>query len=545
MRPLHILCAVLAGAGAAQAAAPEPPNRLAITLDLATKDGLAAVAGSWRYRDADVVPARFRKPGADGQPGPAPAATYDIQPRAGGAGFDDSGWPRIAPESLAQRRGNGRLSFNWYRLDLTVPQRMSGIATDHATLVLRVSLDDYAEVWVDGELARAPGQSGGSVIAGWNAENAVVVGRDVHPGQAIHVAVFGANGPLSSPPTNYIWMREAKLDVYPGAGPAEPVAVERQEVNVEVTRKDPALDGIVPLNAKLFKVAEGFRFTEGPVWIEAPNGGGHLLFSDPNANRIYRYSPSQGLTVFRERSGYDGADIGRYTQPGSNGLTLDPDGRLIVDQHGKRRVVRLDGGAETVIADRYQGKRLNSPNDLLAKSDGAVYFTDPPFGLPGFDKDPAKELAFSGVYRAKDGEVRLLTAELSGPNGIAFAPGERFLYVGDWDEARKVVMRYPVKPDGSLGPGTVFADLTGAPGEDAIDGIKVDVRGDVFVSGPGGLWIFASDGRVLGLVVAPRHPHNMAWGGADGRSLFLAAQDRLYELPLKVEGLRPPPGRTG
>lgn len=523
---------VAATASAASAAAPDA------TIDLATPEGLAAVAGSWRYRDATITPVPFRKPGPDGQPGLVTTETYDIAPHAGATAFDDRDWPPIAPETLSQRRGNGRLSFGWYRLRFTVPEKLGGIGADHATLVLRTSVDDYAEIWVDGELARAPEQIGGSVIAGWNATNALVVGRDVHPGQAITVAVFGANGPLSNPPTNYVWMRAARLDLYHGSGPAEPAAIEPQEVNVEVIRIDPALDSIVPINLKMLKVAEGFQFTEGPVWVDDSQGG-YLLFSDPNANRIYRYSSSEGLKIFRERSGYEGPDIGQYKQPGSNGLTLDSRGRLIVDQHGKRRVVRLDNFQETVLADRYEGKRLNNPNDLVVKSDDSVYFTDPDFGLPLFGKDPRKEIPFSGVYRVKDGTVTLLTAELKGPNGIALSPGERFLYVGDWDDWHKVVMRYPVKPDGTLGPGVVFADLTAEPGEDAIDGIKIDIQGNVYVSGPGGMWIFAPDGHRLGLVVGPRHPHNMAWGGADGRTLFLAAQDRLYQVRLNVEGLRP------
>jgi len=518
--------------GAALPTVPAP-----VTVDLATSAGLTSVDGRWRYQDARIAAVTFRRPAADGQPGPIVAPTFDIIPKAGGARFDDSLWPSIAPESLVERRGSGRLSFNWYRLKFTVPKQIGGIATDHAILVFRTSIDDYAEVWVDGELSRAPAQSGGSVVAGWNAVNRLVVSRDARPGQSISIAVFGANGPLSAPPTNYIWMREAKIEVYPQANAAEPVAIERQEVNVEVVRKDPDLDRIVPLNLKMFKLAEGFQFTEGPLWVEAP-GGGHLLFSDPNANRIYRYSSTDGLAVFREKSGYDGADIGEYRQPGSNGLTIDPRGHLVINQHGRRRVVRLDGNREVVIADRYQGKRLNSPNDLIAKSDGAIYFTDPVFGLPKFSNDPRRELPFAGVFRAKDGKVTLLTSKLSGPNGIAFSPDEKHLYVGNWDDRAKLVMRYPVLRDGSIGAGTIFADLTSTPGEDAIDGVKVDRLGDVYVSGPGGLWIFAPDGRHLGTIIGPRHPHNMAWGGPEGRTLFLAAQDRLYEITLNIEGVR-------
>jgi gluconolactonase len=193
----------------------------------------------------------------------------------------------------------------------------------------------------------------------------------------------------------------------------------------------------------------------------------------------------------------------------------------------------------TVLADRYAGRRLNSPNDLVYKSDGSLYFTDPPFGLPNLFEDPQKDTPFSGVYRWIDGRVDLLSTDLTGPNGLAFSPDERYLYVGNWDETNKVVMRYEVRSDGTLANGRVFADLTRAPGEDAIDGVKVDLQGHVYVSGPGGLWIFGADGRHLGTIAGPEHPHNMAWGDADGRTLYLTAETGLYRLRLNIPGARP------
>jgi gluconolactonase len=243
------------------------------------------------------------------------------------------------------------------------------------------------------------------------------------------------------------------------------------------------------------------------------------------------------LSVYRTKSGYTGTDIGEYTQPGSNGLTLDGDGRLTINEHGNRRVTRLEKtGALTVLADRFEGKRLNSPNDLVYRSDGSLYFTDPPFGLPKAFDDGRKELPFSGVYRWADGKVQLLARELTGPNGLAFSPDEHFLYVGNWDERKKLVMRYQVRTDGSLGEGTIFYDMTAAGGEDAIDGIKVDERGNVYVSGPGGLWILSPEGTHLGTIVAPEHPHNMAWGGPGYKTLYFTAQTGVYRVRMSVAG---------
>jgi gluconolactonase len=537
MKTAAAFVALVLGLPAAFADPGTPTGTALATIDLASKEGVSLVQGQWRYRDAKVIETDFKAAGPDKQPTGPTVRTYDIEPHAGVRDFDDSHWAAIDPTTLDARRGNGRLAFNWYRIRVTIPQKIGEVDPSGTTAVFETSVDDYAEVWVDGELARATGQSGGSVVKGWNAANRLVVGRNVKPGQQIELAVFGANGPLSNPPTNFIWLRYAKLEFYPGL--REPYAVTPQEVNVEVVRLDPAIDRIVSPNPKLFKLAEGFQFTEGPLWVKDAQGG-HLLFSDPNANTIYRYTAAGELSVFRSPSGYQGADIAEYKQPGSNGLTLDRQGRLTIDQHGNRRVVRLEAdGRETVLADRYEGKRLNSPNDLVYKSDGALYFTDPPFGLPKFGDDPRKELPFSGVYRLKDGRVELVARDLAGPNGIAFSPDEKFLYVGNWDDNRKVVMRYPVRADDTVDPGEVFFDMTNAKGEDAIDGIKVDVEGNLYVSGPGGLWILSPQGRHLGTVIAPKHPHNLAWGDDDGKTLYLAAESGLYRMRLDIAGVRP------
>ncbi len=536
---LTLVAVVLTAMGAAKvdgvpAVSVDPPSSSEATIDLATREGVALVHGQWRYSDTRIVEVDFTGPGPDGQPTGAPVRTYDYMPRAGVADFDDSAWAVVDPLDLAGRRGRGRLSFNWYRIGVTIPERIGSYDPTGATVELDTSLDDYAEIWVDGELPRLQGQVGGSVVGGWNAPNRLVIGRDVRPGQRIQLAVFGINGPISNPPTNFIWVRHARLHFRDGA--RGPQAVTPQEVNVEVIRKDPGIDAIVGANPKLFKVAEGFAFTEGPVY--RPEDGS-FLFSDPNRNVIYRYAADGALSVLRASSGYDGADIATYKQPGSNGLAIDDTGRLTIDEHGNRRVSRLEpDGRTTVLADRFEGRRLNSPNDLVYRSDGALFFTDPPFGLPKVFDDPGKELPFSGVYALVEGRLRLVTKELTGPNGLAFSPDERHLYVGNWDERRKVVVRYDVARDGTASNGHVFFDMTSAPGEDAIDGIKVDARGNVYVSGPGGLWVISADGVHLGTIVAPRHIHNMAWGGSDGRTLFLCARDRLYTMRVNVPGAR-------
>jgi gluconolactonase len=260
---------------------------------------------------------------------------------------------------------------------------------------------------------------------------------------------------------------------------------------------------------------------------------GALLFSSPNTNAIYRWTPAGQVTVFRPKSGYTGTDVGRYHQPGSNGLTFDPEGRLTICQHGNRRVIRVNPhGDTTVLADRYEGKRLNSPNDLVYRSDGTLFFTDPPFGLP----DPAEsELGFSGVYRVAEGRTELVTDELEGPNGIAFSPDERHLYVGNWQDDRKVVWRHDLE----TGAGEVFFDMTDASGEDAIDGIKVDRAGHLYVCGPGGVWVLSPDGDHLGTLAFPEAPHNLAWGDDDGRTLYVTALTGVYRLRVAVPGIRP------
>ncbi len=505
-------------------------------IDLMTEEGIRLVKGQWRYSDTKIVEVAHRSPGPDLGPSGGPNRTYDIQPHAGAADFDDSAWEAIPPAGLETRRSTGRLCFNWYRIALTIPDRIGAYDPTGSTAVFEVVIDDYAEVWVNGRLPLVLGQAGGHLVKGFNAPNRVIVAKDVKPGQRIQLAVLGANGPLSNPPGNFIWVRSATLDFYRASR-----FDQARQVGGAVVRVDASLDAIVTPSAKLEKVAEGFTFTEGPVWVSATDKSeGYLLFSDPNDNLIYRLTAEGEVSVFRAKSGYTGGDIGEYHQPGSNGLTLDKQGRLTINQHGNRRVIRVEPrGNITVLADRYQGKRLNSPNDLVYKSDGALYFTDPPFGLPKVFDDPRKELPYSGVYRAFNGSIQLVSTDLTGPNGLAFSPDERYLYVGNWDPRKKVVMRYEVQPDGSLANGSVFYDMTHAPGEDALDGIKVDKQGNLYVCGPGGIWILSPQGKHLGLIKGPEDPHNLAWGDDDGKTLYITALTGIYRIRVNIPGIRP------
>jgi gluconolactonase len=506
----------------------------AAVVDLRTAEGAALVQAQWRYSDVQVVGVDHREPGPDLRPSGAPNRTNDITPHAEAADFNDSAWETIEPAALENRRSHGRLAFNWYRTRITLPEKVGGFDVTGSTVVFELVIDDYAEIWVDGRLPVVLGQTGGQLIKGFNAPNRVVLTRDARPGQEIQLAIFGINGPVSNPPVNFIWVRSATLDFY-----RKGEVGGTQSAKAKIVRLDPSLDRIVPKGARLEKLAGGFQFTEGPVW----HPDGYLLFSDPNANTIYRWSPEGSISVFRSKSGYSGYDIGRYHQPGSNGLTLDRNGLLTINEHGNGRVTRLERtGKITVLADHYDGRRLNSPNDLVYRSDGTLYFTDPPFGLPEAFDDPAKELPFSGVYMVKDGQVTLLTKELSGPNGIAFSPDEKYLYVDNWDLKRKVLMRYDVNADGTIGNGKVFYDFTKDPEPVALDGIKVDVEGNVYVSAPGGVWILSPAGKALGRIVPPEHDANFAFGDSDGKSLYLTASTGLYRIRVNIPGIRAPVG---
>lgn len=282
--------------------------------------------------------------------------------------------------------------------------------------------------------------------------------------------------------------------------------------------KDPALLDLVAEDVEIKKLADGFRFTEGPVWNKEE---GYLLFSDIPANTIYKWRPGEQVSVFREPSN------------NSNGLTYDAAGNLLMAEHSGRKIARLDpdGQYEAVVRE-YKGTRLNSPNDLIVHSNGAIYFTDPPYGLPA---DASDTLGIFGVYRFHKGKTTLIDEDLYRPNGLALSPDERTLYVANSDRPKKY-MKYPVSKGGKVGKGSLFFNASGLPGNGNPDGIKVDELGNLFATGPGGVLVFASNGRQLGTIRFPETPSNLAFGGPEGKTLFVTARTGLYAVELKVAG---------
>jgi len=300
---------------------------------------------------------------------------------------------------------------------------------------------------------------------------------------------------------------------------------------------DPRFFQLVPATARIEKLAQGFAWSEGPIWIKET---GFLLFSDVISNTVFKWKADEGITEFLKPSGYTG-NVPRGGEPGSNGLTVDSQGRLTLCEHGDRRVARLEKDAhKTTLADKFQGKRLNSPNDLVYKSNGDLYFTDPPYGLEAREKDPKKELSFQGVYRLKpDGELTVLTDQLTFPNGLAFSPDEKILYVAVSDPDKAVWMAYDVKADGTIANGRVFFDATAwvktKPG--LPDGMKVDKDGNLFATGPGGVLVLAPDGTHLGTINTGEKTANCNWGD-DGSMLYITANHFLCRIQTKTKGAR-------
>ena len=316
-----------------------------------------------------------------------------------------------------------------------------------------------------------------------------------------------------------------------------PEAASEQEDSAlgKIVRLDPRFDRLVPRGATLEKVAGGFAWVEGPAWNRK---GGYLLFSDIPNNAVFKWQDGAGISLFLKPSGYTGAAPFQGREPGSNGLTFDPAGRLVLCEHGDRRISRVEeDGRKTTLVDRYEGKRLNSPNDLVFASNGDLYFTDPPFGLPKAFDDPQKELDFSGVYRLSRGTLTVLTKEIKAPNGIALSPNEKTLYVSNADPNRAVWLAFDLKGDGTVSSSRVFFDATawtktkkGVP-----DGMKVDKDGNLFAAGPGGIHIFTPDGRHIGSIERGGLTSNAAWGD-DGSTLYVTADKAIYRIRLNTKG---------
>lgn len=308
----------------------------------------------------------------------------------------------------------------------------------------------------------------------------------------------------------------------------------------KIERLDPALDELIAPGAKIELLASGFDWSEGPVWIK---DGGFVIFSDVPQNVVYRWKEGEGISTYLKPAGFTG-DQTDSPEPGSNGLAVDAQGRLLLCQHGDRRLARMDAATDspapefTSLVDRYEGHRFNSPNDLAVHSSGAIYFTDPPYGLVGKFNDSRKEIDFQGVYRlSPSGEVSLLTRELKAPNGVALSPDEATLYVAQSDSEKAIIMAYDVTPDGGIKNARVLFDATplvktrqGAP-----DGLKVDAQGNLFATGPGGVLVLTPDGKHLGTIMTGERIANCAFGD-DGRTLYMTSDMHLCRVRLKTIG---------
>jgi gluconolactonase len=316
--------------------------------------------------------------------------------------------------------------------------------------------------------------------------------------------------------------------------------VAAQPLAPGIERLDPALDRLVAADAEVEILAEGYEWSEGPLWVKE---GAYLLFSDIPQNAVFRWKEGEGARKWLEPSGYTGTEP-RGGEPGSNGLVLDPQGRLVLCQHGDRRMARMDAPLSapeprfSTIADRFEGARFNSPNDAVFAKNGDLYFTDPPYGLVQRSKDPARELSYQGIFRcAPDGTVTLLSRELSRPNGLGFSPDERTLYVSQSDRADPIWRAFDVRPDGSLGSSRVLFDSSplakihsGLP-----DGLKLDTEGNLYASGPGGILVLTPEGTHLGTILTGRATSNCAFGD-DGHSLYITAHTYLMRVRLHARG---------
>lgn len=542
---IKIYVLIIAGIVIALAASAQETRQLAANkpqaiADLKTNEGAALVNAKWFTQPAHVQDKDFNLPGPQKgggdalplYPTGASIKTHTLHPQVDAGDFEN-GFIEIKPADLESRQGTGLFSFVWYKIELTIPDVIGKLNTRGSTAVFEIVVDDYSEIWINGKQMVGFGQSGNGLISGYNTRNRVILTDNARAGDKFTIHVLGINGPVGKLPDNYIWVRNAVVDFYKDGLPTNN---SWKDIG-KIYTIDQKLNSIISPGTKIEKVADGFSFTEGPVW----HPDGYLLFSDPNTNTIYRYNPkNHNVTVYMSHSGYTGADIGEYGQPGSNGLAIDKEGRLIIDQHGNRRVIRIEKkGPVTVLADKIDGKRFNSPNDVILKNDGTIYFTDPPYGLPNFFTDARKELDYQGVFMIKNGKVSVVAKDCGGPNGLAFSPDEKYLYVTNWDirdiHHTKTLWKYEAQPDGTLKNGKVFYDFSFTEDDEALDGMKVDKEGNLYVSAPGGLWILSAEGKLLGKIVTPERPANMAWGD-DGKTLYMTAHTSLYKIRVNTGG---------
>lgn len=299
-----------------------------------------------------------------------------------------------------------------------------------------------------------------------------------------------------------------------------------------VEKLDSALDDIIDSDAQLEQLAQGFSWSEGPAWDAKRQ---RLYFSDVPANTAYQWSEENGLEIFRKPSGLATGD-------GTNGLLMAKDGRLLTANHGKRAItiINLDSSEDEILADRFDGKKFSSPNDLIEAEDGSIYFTDPPYGLTGGDESELKELSANGVYkRSPDGEITIIDDSLTRPNGIALSPDEKTLYVAQSDPDAQIIKHYSIASDGAVSDNDIFFDAGPLVADDAPglpDGMCVAQTGHIFATGPGGILILSSEGKLLGRILAEKATANCAFGD-DGRTLYLTSSDRLARIRIKVKGL--------
>jgi gluconolactonase len=320
----------------------------------------------------------------------------------------------------------------------------------------------------------------------------------------------------------------------------EPSRVMKPAANARIERLDPAINSLIAPGAAVEKVATGFVFLEGPMWHQ-----GAIWFSDLRGNKMYKVSPDGKITMQLDHAG------GLNSFPagangGSNAMVTDKDGKVLMEQHGARRIVKLDDAMHaSVFLDKYDGKRFNSPNDMVFAPDGALWFTDPPYGFadPGnpnkdLDKDPAKQIKFNAVYRYKDGKVTPVITDLARPNGIAFSPDGKTLYISN-TENNPMIFRYDVGADGKVSKRKILIDLTKAPGIGVPDGLRVDSKGDIWATGEGGIRIISPAGKVLGQIQLPEVAANLSWGGDDLKTVYIMGSTSLYRLKLLVAGEKP------